>query len=59
MTNTDKTARAARAARIARTPVWYEVSDLPTLGWFQITEMGEENMYFTLADGSAGFVKLG
>lgn len=36
----------------------YEVADLVNLGWIQITEMGEENLYFTLADGSRCFVKL-
>jgi hypothetical protein len=36
----------------------YEISDLPSLGWLSDLELGEENMYFTLADGSRGFVKL-
>ena len=39
-------------------PTQYEVSDLLTLGWIQITEMGEENLYYVLADGSCGFVKI-
>ena len=36
---------------------WYEVTDLPKLGWLTITDIGEENFYFTLADGSEGYVK--
>ena len=36
---------------------WYEVTDLPKLGWLAITDIGEENFYFTLADGSEGYVK--
>ncbi len=36
----------------------YEVSELPELGWITMTEMGEENLYFTLQDGSKGFCKL-
>ena len=35
----------------------YDPQDLPRLGWVTITEHGEENTYFTLADGSVGFVK--
>ena len=37
----------------------YQIEDFAALGWIQITEMGEENLYFTLADGTRGFVKLG
>jgi hypothetical protein len=37
----------------------YEISELPGLGWIVITWVGEENVYFTLADGSEGFVKAG
>lgn len=36
----------------------YEVSELPELGWITMTEMGEENLYFTFQDGSKGFCKL-
>ena len=35
----------------------FEIEDLPSLGPIQITEIGEENIYFTLADGRVGFVK--
>jgi len=35
----------------------YEVNELLTIGPIVITECGEENMYFTLADGSTGFCK--
>ncbi len=38
-------------------PTYYEVSDLPSLGWLVIDWVGEENIYFTLADGSTGYVK--
>ena len=37
--------------------VEYEVEDLPKIGWIQITHIGEENVYFTLSDGSLGFYK--
>lgn len=36
----------------------YEISELPSLGFVTITHSGEENVYFTLADGSLGFVKV-
>ena len=36
----------------------YDTADLPGLGWIVITEHGAENTYFTLADGSVGFVKV-
>ena len=35
----------------------YEISDLPKLGWIEITEIGEENMYF-LHDGVRCFCKI-
>lgn len=40
-------------------PTWYEIEDLPALGFITITDIGEENIYFTLADGSRGFIKVG
>lgn len=58
---TDGTA-AATAAVIADlyvVLVEYEIGDLPTIGPISITETGGENMYFTLADGGKGFVKIG
>jgi len=39
------------------TPTQYDAEDLPGLGWLVFTEHGEENSYFTLADGSIGFIK--
>ena len=39
-------------------PVGYEVDDLPALGWITVHYVGEENAYFTLADGSEGYVKV-
>jgi hypothetical protein len=36
----------------------YDPSQLHTLGWLQFKERGEENMYFTLQDGSRGFIKI-
>ena len=50
--------RTQRRALWARTPKQYEISDLPSLGWITITEHGSENTYFTLPDGSIGFVKM-
>ena len=35
----------------------YETEELPGLGWMVITWVGDENLYFTLADGSEGFCK--
>jgi len=40
-----------------RTIVQYELADLPTLGWLADGECGEENFYFTTADGVRGFIK--
>tara|TARA_R100000329_G_scaffold30783_1_gene28493 strand:+ start:2641 stop:2874 length:234 start_codon:yes stop_codon:yes gene_type:complete len=37
--------------------VQYELTDLPTLGWLTDCECGEENFYFTTADGIRGFIK--
>jgi hypothetical protein len=39
-------------------PTWFEASELPALGWIQITSIGGENFYFTYADGLKGFVKI-
>lgn len=39
-------------------PPEYDLDDLPTLGWLQVTDVGEENMYFTLEDGTDGFCKV-
>lgn len=35
-----------------------QVEELPGLGWIQITEVGEENVYFDHGDGRRGFVKV-
>jgi len=40
-------------------PTQYDIGDLLTLGWITWESMGEENFYFTLEDGSLGFIKLG
>jgi hypothetical protein len=36
----------------------YEITDLLSLGWLSNMEAGEENLYFTLSDGTEGFVKV-
>ena len=54
MSKTQKTL----TARHNRTPTQFEIEDLLTIGWITVTDCGEENMYFTLADGSRGFVKI-
>ena len=36
----------------------YDLTALPTLGWLTITHVGEENIYFLLADGTCGFCKV-
>jgi len=41
-----------------RGPKEYDYTALPTLGWMTITDVGEENIYFTLADGTKGFCKV-
>lgn len=46
-----------RWAEEPMTPTFYEISELPSLGWITITSIGEENIYFTLGDGSRGFCK--
>ncbi len=38
-------------------PVQYEASDLASIGPIVITDTGEENMYFTTADGTRGYAK--
>jgi hypothetical protein len=48
--------RATRRKQIE--PPWYELEDLPRLGWLTITGCGEENLYFTLENGTKGFVKV-
>ena len=35
-----------------------EIADLPKMGFIQITDIGEENIYFTDSDGNEFFVKL-
>ena len=51
-------AAAANAANAkARATKLYEVEDLLTIGPITITDVGEENMYFTLADGTFGYCK--
>lgn len=49
--------QAAAVAELFRA-VGYEVSDLPSLGWITITSMGEENLYFMLANGQDAYVKI-
>lgn len=44
--------------KITPTITEYEVTDLPTLGFITITDIGEENVYFTLSDGTAGYCKI-
>lgn len=39
-------------------PTEYDPASFDTLGWLTITEHGQENTYFTLSDGTKGFVKL-
>ena len=51
--------RKEKQALRNRTPAQYEAAEFATIGWIQITEIREENVYFTLADGTRGFVKLG
>ena len=38
-------------------PRQYDEADLPSLGWITITFIGEENVYFTLEDGTEAFFK--
>lgn len=42
----------------AHAPQEFDIDQLPRLGWIQITDVGEENIYFTLEDGSKGFCKV-
>lgn len=37
----------------------YEIDDLPLLGWFVITWVGNENIYFTMGSGRRGYCKVG
>lgn len=37
----------------------YDVEDLPSLGAMHFYYVGEENHYFTTADGVHGFIKFG
>jgi len=43
-------------------PTWFEVSDLPGLGWIQVYHKGEENLYFeyknNLGHVCKGFIKM-
>lgn len=34
-----------------------ELEDLSALGWITITYVGDENVYFTTADGIEGYFK--
>lgn len=36
----------------------YEITDLNNIGWLSNMEAGEENLYFTLSDGTEGFIKV-
>jgi len=38
--------------------IFFEVPELPSLGWITITHIGEENIYFTTSQGVNGFIKL-
>lgn len=44
-----------------RSPVvtWYEIEQLPSLGWLTITWVGNENIYFTMNGGRRGYCKVG
>ena len=54
----NKTFRTMRADYAnPRTLTEFETEDLPGLGWIQITDVGEENVYFTYGDGFPGFCK--
>lgn len=44
-------------ARFLPAPVQFETEELLTIGPIVVTSCGEENMYFTTADGTIGFVK--
>ncbi len=35
-----------------------EVGELATIGWIQITSIGEENLYFSTPDGTKHFCKV-
>lgn len=50
--------KTTQTARRNRTPAQFEIEDLLTIGWVTITDSGEENIYFTLSDGSRGFIKI-
>lgn len=39
-------------------PTQVEPEELPEMGFIQITEIGEENMYFNDQDGKAFFCKV-
>ena len=43
-------------------PIWFEIEDLPLIGAIRITDIGSENMYFTVTDDDGreheGFVKI-
>jgi hypothetical protein len=43
---------------LKRELVQYQITDLSDLGWLRVTEVGEENMYFVLQNGTHGFVKV-
>lgn len=36
----------------------FESNQLHLLGWITITDIGEENVYFTLQDGTKAFSKI-
>jgi hypothetical protein len=39
-------------------PEYVEVHCLPLMGWVRINWVGEENIYFTLGDGTKCFCKV-
>jgi len=41
-----------------RTMKEFESNQLHLLGWITITDIGEENVYFTLQDGTKAFSKI-
>ncbi len=41
-----------------KTLTGYEIEELAGLGWIVITDIGEENIYFTLEDGTLGYCKV-
>ena len=38
-------------------PQFFDTTQIPALGWIQITHIGSENVYFTYGEGLKGFMK--